>query len=374
MAKQLHIGRPKIKAILGDDYGRFTKRMDAPRHSKTAKTVYLVKPSLKTEGRLKNVVSYYGEPLACQICGTASWYGAKPAATLLIGHISGNHKDNNPANLRVVCRNCNDILKTKHRLAPLDTGPVDPKKTNVFTSEAEMLKARCFKDRIVAQKTASQKKRMVANKFSLDELVAGKAKGYNPCRIFDRLISEGLVKPVCARCGIKNWRGISMTWLLHCHHHDHDPTNNKLTNLKMLCGNCHRLEHTEGHSSIASSVTPVTPKALNENHARSKGLEAYRNYKPDHVYTVRTKEALDNRMPGETLTKLRIRFGLSKNTFKRIAKTFWPELWTPNNDTYLKGGKKRCKNKKLLNLSFAVFWFFASLLRKGAVVGGSFFP
>jgi hypothetical protein len=139
-----------------------------------------------------------------------------------------------------------------------------------------------------------------------------------------------------------------MTWLLHCHHFDHNSGNNQLSNLKMLCGNCHQLEHTKNHSSITPSLLPSTHAPINPKQARCKDLQANKNYKPDHPFTLEAKSVIDSRKPGENLIDLVKRFSGSYNTLKRIVIDRWPELWVPNNDTYLKSLENKAKkaNKK----------------------------
>ena len=57
-----------------------------------------------------------------------------------------------------------------------------------------------------------------------------------------KLLIEGLKKPVCECCGNSTWNGQQIP--LEVHHIDGDKTNNALTNLLMLCPNCHALTPT----------------------------------------------------------------------------------------------------------------------------------
>lgn len=56
-----------------------------------------------------------------------------------------------------------------------------------------------------------------------------------------RLVREGLKKWICESCDNENWMGEKIP--LELHHKDHNPTNNKLENLKLVCPNCHYKEH-----------------------------------------------------------------------------------------------------------------------------------
>ena len=52
-----------------------------------------------------------------------------------------------------------------------------------------------------------------------------------------RLVNEGFMKPKCVWCGRKTWRGKPI--LLELDHIDGDHLNNELSNLRLLCPNCH---------------------------------------------------------------------------------------------------------------------------------------
>lgn len=57
-----------------------------------------------------------------------------------------------------------------------------------------------------------------------------------------RLLRAGLLENRCAECGIQDWRGEKL--VLHLDHIDGDPLNNDLSNLRLLCPNCHSLTAT----------------------------------------------------------------------------------------------------------------------------------
>ena len=57
-----------------------------------------------------------------------------------------------------------------------------------------------------------------------------------------KLLREGLKKPICECCGNEFWNGYPIP--LEVHHVDGDKTNNELSNLQILCPNCHALTST----------------------------------------------------------------------------------------------------------------------------------
>ena len=68
-----------------------------------------------------------------------------------------------------------------------------------------------------------------------DVLVAGRQ-----CQTSDlkrRLLSEGVLRPLCAACGREAWQGRVIP--LELDHVNGDRADNRLDNLRLLCPNCH---------------------------------------------------------------------------------------------------------------------------------------
>lgn len=57
-----------------------------------------------------------------------------------------------------------------------------------------------------------------------------------------RLINEGLKQPICEICKLSEWNGEPIP--LELHHCDGDNRNNELSNLQILCPNCHAQTET----------------------------------------------------------------------------------------------------------------------------------
>jgi hypothetical protein len=57
-----------------------------------------------------------------------------------------------------------------------------------------------------------------------------------------RLLRAGMMRSTCARCGLETWQGNPIP--LELDHINGDNRDNRLTNLRLLCPNCHALTPT----------------------------------------------------------------------------------------------------------------------------------
>lgn len=72
--------------------------------------------------------------------------------------------------------------------------------------------------------------------ISLDDIFQNK-RSLSSSQVKKRLLKEGLLTYRCYECGLKDWRGQALT--LELDHIDGNNQNNILTNLRLLCPNCH---------------------------------------------------------------------------------------------------------------------------------------
>lgn len=66
----------------------------------------------------------------------------------------------------------------------------------------------------------------------------------NNHKLKNKLIELGLKEAKCEMCGITEWLGQPVKF--HLHHEDGDHFNNELSNLKILCPNCHSMTDNYG--------------------------------------------------------------------------------------------------------------------------------
>ena len=63
----------------------------------------------------------------------------------------------------------------------------------------------------------------------------------------------------CEGCGRDRWQGVPIP--IEIHHHDGDRTNNALSNLHLLCPNCHALTDTWRNRKRARQGKPSPPRS-----------------------------------------------------------------------------------------------------------------
>lgn len=78
--------------------------------------------------------------------------------------------------------------------------------------------------------------------YALQDILDGKHPYYQTNKLRIRLLNEGIFTNICSECGITEHNGKSLVMQLD--HIDGDSSNHVLTNLRLLCPNCHSQTHT----------------------------------------------------------------------------------------------------------------------------------
>lgn len=80
------------------------------------------------------------------------------------------------------------------------------------------------------------------NAIPLESILNGEHPEYQTFKLKNKLIKAGIKENKCECCGIKEWNGKSINMELH--HIDGNRFNHSLSNLIMLCPNCHSQTET----------------------------------------------------------------------------------------------------------------------------------
>jgi len=75
------------------------------------------------------------------------------------------------------------------------------------------------------------------NKYPLEDILRGKHPQYQSNKLKIRLLKENRLEYICDNCFNTEWLGELIP--LELHHKDGDSTNHILSNLMLLCPNCH---------------------------------------------------------------------------------------------------------------------------------------
>lgn len=84
-------------------------------------------------------------------------------------------------------------------------------------------------------------------------------------KLKEKLLKMKIKDRKCEVCGLTEWQGVPIP--LELHHEDGNPYNNNLTNLKMLCPNCHAL--TEGYRGRGTKAYKVS-HGINQNNVKKQ--------------------------------------------------------------------------------------------------------
>lgn len=97
-------------------------------------------------------------------------------------------------------------------------------------------------------KGLSHKKSDGKGKYPLNDILNGDYPHYSSHKLRLRLIEEGLKEDKCEKCGIETWENKPLS--KHLDHIDGNHYNHSLSNLRILCPNCHQQTDTHGSKKL----------------------------------------------------------------------------------------------------------------------------
>lgn len=86
------------------------------------------------------------------------------------------------------------------------------------------------------------KKSSPKNKIKTQDIIEGKYPDFQTFKLKNRLLQEGYKEHKCECCGLTIWNNLPIP--LELHHKDGNRCNHLLSNLQLLCPNCHAQTET----------------------------------------------------------------------------------------------------------------------------------
>jgi 5-methylcytosine-specific restriction endonuclease McrA len=267
----------------------------------------------------------------CMVCGLKNHMGHTFKEIAEIDHINGVHSDNRPENLRIICPTCHTHCKTSSsslKTPNLDLATADPKKANLYNSEAEVLANPTKKRRLDAQAQQGFRPFNAIPDGKLFRLYSPGEPEKKIASLGNRLLFDKKKPCSCSECNATTWRSLSIVPFLQVHHKDENRLNNNVDNLELLCANCHRLRHKEG---------------LPQPQGFSPGTLDLRD--PE---VIKVREALGPELRRINMKKLAKDLDMPYGRMETIIKCAFRARWFPASEPYSEKDFKTAAGKKAI--------------------------
>lgn len=177
-----------------------------------------------------------------------------------------------------------------------------------------------------------------SERIPIEEIIyENKHPTYNTNSLRNRLISEGYKVYKCERCGISSWQDKPLS--LQLHHKDENKRNHYITNLELLCPNCH--SQTEGYAGRKAKLKrdggehdridvyqkirytkkipcPICGKEMSVS-AKNMCLECHRK---EQAKNIPPKEEIEKLIYNTPFTTIAKQYGVTDNAVRRWCKKY----------------------------------------------------
>lgn len=147
-----------------------------------------------------------------------------------------------------------------------------------------------------------------------------KGSNIKSAKLKNKLLQEGIKENKCEICGLTEWLGHPLT--IQLHHIDGDNTNNEISNLRMLCPNCHsQTDNYRGNANAEKKYCPDCGAEISHTALHCKKC----SLKYQHItrkLEITDEELLEEKRKLKTNIALSKKYGVSDSYIARRLKKF----------------------------------------------------
>ena len=143
-------------------------------------------------------------------------------------------------------------------------------------------------------------------------------------KLKQKLIRDGLKEEKCELCGISDWRGVKLPFELH--HKDGNHYNNELSNLEILCPNCHSIQQGNAGANVGKTqsskfkVCCDCGKMISKNAERCKSCASKERQKD--LSNKPTREELKSLIRTTSFLQIGRLFNVSDNAIRKWCDSY----------------------------------------------------